>query len=198
MEIQNNNYNQDKFVFRFIIGLSLIVFLVVVVLILKILPVPATLPSFTHKLPLVNAYLNGTCSILLLLSLYFIKKGNVLMHKRLNITAFALSSCFLIIYIVFHYLAPETKFGDVDGNHVVSAVEKEAVGGVRYFYYALLITHIICAAVVLPLILFSFYFALQNQIHKHKKIVRWTWPIWFFVTVSGVVVYLMISPYYNF
>lgn len=198
MEIQNKNYTEDKFVFRFIIGLSLIVFLVVVILILKILPVPAVLPSFTYKLPLVNAYLNGTCSILLLLSLYFVKRKNILVHKTLNITAFILSSCFLVIYIVFHYLAPETRFGDLDGNHVLSATEKGAVGSLRYVYYALLITHIICAAVVLPLILFSFYFALKNQIQRHRKIVRWTWPIWFYVTVSGVVVYLMISPYYNF
>lgn len=197
MEPQTNLV-QDKLIFRLIIGISVFVFAVVVILILKVLPVPAVLPSFTYKLPLINAYLNGTCSILLLLSLYFIKRKNIVMHKRINITAFALSALFLIFYIVFHYFAPETRFGDLDGNHLVSPTEAEAVGNLRYVYFVILITHIVLAAIVLPLILFSFSFALRNQIEKHKKIVRWTWPIWFYVTVTGVVVYIMISPYYQF
>ena len=198
MNIQQSKYTQDKFISRFIIGVSVFVFVVVVVLISKVLPVPATLPSFTYKLPLINAYLNGTCSILLLLSLFFIRRGNILVHKRLNVTAFVLSSLFLVFYIVFHYLAPETRFGDVDGNHLLSPVEKEAVGGIRYVYYTILITHIMLAAIVLPMILFSFNYGLRNQIAKHKKIARWTWPIWFYVTVTGVIVYIMISPYYQF
>ncbi|RYY08182.1 MAG: DUF420 domain-containing protein [Sphingobacteriaceae bacterium] len=192
------NLVQDKLISRLIIGISIFVFVVVVILILKVLPVPAVLPTFTYKLPLINAYINGTCSILLLLSLYFIKQKNIVMHKRMNITAFVLSSLFLVFYIVFHYLAPETKFGDLNGDHDVSAMEKLAIGNIRYIYYVILISHIILAAIVLPLILFSFNFALRDQILKHKKIVRWTWPIWFYVTVTGVVVYLMISPYYQF
>lgn len=192
------NVVRDKTIFRLIIGISVLVLAVVVILILKVLPVPAVLPSFTYKLPLINAYLNGTCSILLLLSLYFIKRKNIVMHKRINITAFGLSSLFLVFYIVFHYLAPETRFGDLDGDHLVSPAEAEAAGNLRYIYFVILITHIILAAIVLPLILFSFSFALRNQIEKHKKIVRWTWPIWFYVTVTGVIVYIMISPYYQF
>lgn len=197
MEHKTNKV-QDRLIFRLIIGISIFVFAVVVILILKVLPVPAVLPSFTYKLPLINAFLNGTCSILLLLSLYFIMQKNIVMHKRLNITAFALSSLFLIFYIIFHYLAPETRYGDLNGDHQLSSVEKLATGYLRYVYYFILITHIILAAIVLPLILFSFNFGLQNQILKHKKIVRWTWPIWFYVTVTGVIVYLMISPYYQF
>ena len=197
MPVKTNNA-QDKLIFRIIIGVSIFVFAVVVILIMKVLPVPSSLPSFTYKLPLINAYLNGTCSILLLLSLYFIKQKNIAMHKRINITAFVLSSLFLVLYIVFHYLAPETRYGDLDGNGIVSASEKLAAGNLRYIYFAILISHIILAAIVLPLILFSFSFALQNQIARHKKIVRWTWPIWFYVTVTGVIVYIMISPYYQF
>lgn len=189
---------QDKLIFRFIIGVSIFVFLVVVILNRKILPMPAVLPSFTYYLPLLNAVLNGTCSILLVLSLYFIKRKNIVMHKRINITAFVLSSLFLVSYIVFHYLAPETKYGDLNGDHVVSTAEKMASGSLRYVYYGILISHIILAAIVLPLVLFSFNFALQNQIERHRKIVRWTWPIWFYVTVTGVIVYLMIAPYYQF
>lgn len=195
---QKNDDIKNKLIFRLIIGVSIFVFAVVVILIMKVLPVPAVLPSFTYKLPLINAYINGTCSLLLLLSLYFIMQKNVVMHKRLNITAFVLSSLFLIFYIIFHYLAPETKFGDLNGDHVVSEVEKMAAGNLRYVYYIILISHIILAAIVLPLILFSFNYALQNQIPQHKKIVRWTWPIWFYVTVTGVIVYLMIAPYYKF
>ncbi|WP_299291695.1 DUF420 domain-containing protein [uncultured Mucilaginibacter sp.] len=197
MPVKTNNA-QDKLIFRIIIGVSIFVFAVVVILIMKVLPVPSSLPSFTYKLPLINAYLNGTCSILLLLSLYFIKQKNIAMHKRINITAFVLSSLFLVLYIVFHYLAPETRYGDLDGNGIVSASEKLAAGNLRYIYFAILISHIILAAIVLPLILFSFSFALQNQIARHRKIVRWTWPIWFYVTVTGVIVYIMISPYYQF
>ncbi len=189
---------QDRLIFRSIIGVSIFVFVVVVILIMKVLPVPAVLPSFTYKLPLINAYLNGTCSLLLLLSLYFIMQKNIVVHKRLNITAFVLSSLFLVLYIIFHYLAPETKYGDLNGDHIVSTAEKAAAGSMRYVYFAILISHIILAAIVLPLILFSFNYALQNQISRHKKIVRWTWPIWFYVTVTGVIVYLMIAPYYQF
>ncbi len=189
---------QDKLIFRFIIGVSIFVFLVVVILNIKILPVPAVLPSFTYKLPLLNAVLNGTCSILLLLSLFFIKQKNIAMHKRINITAFVLSSLFLVSYILFHYLAPETKYGDLNGDHILSSAEKMAAGNLRFVYYVILISHIILAAIVLPLVLFSFNFGLQNQILKHKKIVRWTWPIWFYVTVTGVIVYILISPYYQF
>lgn len=196
--METNFLKQDKLIFRFIIGVSVFVFLVVVILNKKILPVPAVLPSFTYYLPMLNAVLNGTCSILLLLSLYFIKQKNIVMHKRINITSFVLSSLFLVSYIIFHYLAPETKYGDLNGDHIVSETEKIAAGSLRYVYYTILISHIILAAIVLPLVLFSFNFALQNQIPRHKKIVRWTWPIWFYVTVTGVIVYLMISPYYQF
>ncbi len=120
------------------------------------------------------------------------------MHKRINIAAFILSSVFLVSYILFHYLSPEIKYGDVNGDGVVSAAEKAAAGGLRTLYFFILVPHIILAALVLPLILLSFYRGLQMQVEKHKKLVRWTFPIWLYVTVSGVVVYLMISPYYHF
>jgi putative membrane protein len=188
----------DKFIFRFIAGISVFVFVVVVILSMKVLPVPAVLPSFMYFLPKLNAILNGTCSVLLLISLYFIMHGNVTMHKRINILTFVLSALFLVSYITFHYLAPETKYGDLDGNHVVSAAEKATAGNLRYVYYVILISHIILAAGVLPLILLSFYRGLQMQVEKHRKLVRWTFPIWLYVTVTGVIVYLLISPYYHF
>lgn len=188
----------DKFIFRFVAAISVFVFLVVIILNRHLIPAPATVPSFVHYLPKLNAILNGTCSILLLVSLYFIKNGNVPMHKRVNILTFCLSSLFLVSYILFHYLKPETLFGDLNGDGQLSDTEKAATGNIRYVYYVILTSHIILAATVLPLILLSFYRGLKMQVEKHKKLVRWTFPIWLYVTVTGVIVYLMIAPYYHF
>ena len=170
---------------------SLIVFIAVIILNKKILPVPETIPDFVYKLPKLNAMLNGTCSLLLLLSLYMIREKNIAVHKKLNIIAFCLSSIFLLSYITYHWLAKETSF--------------PAGNPLRTTYLVILISHIILAAFVLPLILLSFYFGLKSQlpdghayIQKHKKLTRWSFPIWLYVTISGVVVYLMISPFYIF
>jgi len=188
----------DKFIFRFVAAVSIFVFVVVLVLNRRLIPAPAAIPAFTHYLPKLNALLNGTCSLLLLTSLYFIKQGKITIHKRINILTFCLSSLFLVSYIIFHYLAPETRYGDLNGDGTLSTEEIAQAGGIRYFYYVLLTSHIILAAGVLPLILLSFYRGLQMQVEKHKKLVRWAFPIWLYVTVTGVIVYLMISPYYHF
>src|ERR1700748_485404 len=129
----------DKFIFRFVAAISVFVLVVVIILNQKIIPAPAVMPGFTQYLPKLNAILNATCSVLLLISLYYIKKLNIAMHKRINILAFILSSLFLVSYILFHWLAPETKYGDINGDGVVSASEAAAAGGIRYFYYVLLI-----------------------------------------------------------
>ncbi|MBD1392806.1 DUF420 domain-containing protein [Mucilaginibacter glaciei] len=189
----------DKFIFRFVAAVTVFVIVVVIVLNRHLIPGPATPPAFTPYLPLLNAVLNGTCSVLLLVSLYNIKKGNITAHKRINILTFCLSSIFLVSYILFHYLMrKDTVYGDVNGDGLLSTAERADAGGLRALYLAILIPHIILAAGVLPLILLSFYRGLQMQVAKHKKLVRWAFPIWLFVTVSGVVVYLMISPYYHF
>jgi len=188
----------DKFIFRFVAVVSVFVFVVVLILNRRLIPAPTAPASFVSVLPKLNAILNGTCTILLLISLYYIKKLNIAMHKRINILAFILSSLFLLSYITFHWLAPETRYGDLNGDGKLSQAEILAAGNVRYVYYVILTTHIILAAGVLPLILLSFYRGLQMQVEKHKKLVRWTFPIWLYVTITGVVVYLLISPYYHF
>ena len=188
----------DKLISRLITGVSIFVFLVVVILNRKLIPVNIPTPSFVYLLPTFNAIINATCTILLLISLYFIKQKNITAHKRTNILTFILSSLFLVSYIVFHYFALETKYGDLNSDGVLSDEEISLAGNLRYVYYVILISHIILAAGVLPLVLMSFYKGLQMQVEKHRKLVRWSYPIWLYVTTTGVIVYLMISPYYNF
>lgn len=172
----------DKQVFRIILAISIVVF--IVVLVLSFLPKATVIPSYASLLPKLNAILNGTCSMLLIASLYNIKRKNIPMHKRLNIAAFVLSSLFLVSYILFHSFGIKTQF--------------PADNSLRPVYLFILITHIILAAIVLPLVLLSFYYGITMQVQKHRKLTRWSFPIWLYVTVTGVVVYLMISPYYQF
>nr|WP_294793250.1 DUF420 domain-containing protein [uncultured Mucilaginibacter sp.] len=189
----------DKFIFRFVAIVTVVVILVVIVLNRHIIPGPAVTPAFTPYLPMLNAFINGTCTVLLLTSLYYIKQGNIAVHKRLNILTFCLSSIFLVSYILFHYLMQrDTIYGDINGDGKVLGDEVTQYGTLRTIYLAILTPHIILAACVLPLILLSFHRGLQMQVEKHRKLVRWAFPIWLFVTISGVVVYLMIQPFYHF
>lgn len=174
----------DKLIFRLVMVVSVVVFAVVVILNRKIIPVSIPTPDFVYFLPKLNAIINGACSVLLMISLYQIKQKNITAHKRLNIATFLLSSVFLVSYIIFHYFVKETTYG--------------GQGTIRIIYYVILITHIILAALVLPLVLLSFNNGLKLEVEKHRKLVRWTYPIWLYVTITGVVVYLMISPYYTF
>lgn len=174
----------DKAFYRIALGVSILVFLLVIALNKRILNPPTEFPNFIYRFPMINAFINGTCSILLLLSFRAIKQKKIAVHKKLNITTFLLSALFLILYVVYHFFVPETKHG--------------GEGFIKMLYLVILVAHIVLAAVVLPLILVAFYYALNNKVDKHRKIVRYTFPIWLFVTVSGVVVYLMISPYYPF
>ena len=177
----------DKLMFRLIIAISVFVFAVVFILqnkVLNIFPDKTVIPSWVFFLPRLNALLNGTCSVLLLVSLYFIKRKQIEMHKRLNVITFILSSIFLVSYIIFHATGIKTSYG--------------GQGVIRSVYYFILITHIVLAAVVLPLVLLSFQKGFQMQVQSHKKLVRFAYPIWLYVTITGVVVYWMISPYYTF
>ena len=174
----------DKLYFRIVLTVSIVVFLLVVILNQQLIPKPDIMPSFVKFLPKMNAFINGICSILLLTSLYFIRKKEIETHKRINITTFLLSSVFLISYVLFHYFGNETRF--------------PADNPIRPYYLMILSSHIILAALVLPLVLLTFYHGLKMNVVKHKKLARWTFPIWLYVTVTGVIVYILISPYYNF
>jgi putative membrane protein len=154
-------------------------------------------PGFnTRSLPLFHAMLNSTTAILLLASLYFIKNKKIKAHKRANLTAVTLSTIFLISYIIYHASNPSVRYGDLNHDGVLSDAEKLQAGNLRYVYYFILSSHILLSGIILPLVLFTLQKAFQEKFDKHKKIARITWPIWFYVAVSGVVVYFMINPYY--
>lgn len=190
--------NSDRPI-KIAIGITTIVIVFAVVLLnRKVLPVPDSIPAFVFKLPALNAFLNGTCSILLIFSLWAIKKKNIPLHKKINLTAFFLSSIFLVSYVTAHYFIPDTKYGDIDHNGLLDATELASVSGIKPVYLFILLSHIFLAVIVLPLVLLSFYYGLTDQRVKHKKLTRFSYPIWLYVTVTGVVVFLMISPYYNY
>ncbi len=150
-----------------------------------------------HIFAAFNAVINSIVAILLVLALIAVKSKRYLLHKRIMLTAIILSVLFLISYVCHHLLSGETKFGDLNHDGIVSLDEKNLAGSLRYVYYFILLTHIPLAGIILPFILFTAYRALSGNYEKHKKLARITWPIWFYVALSGVAVYLLISPYYN-
>ncbi|MCX7636504.1 MAG: DUF420 domain-containing protein [Cyclobacteriaceae bacterium] len=133
-------------------------------------------------LPGIYATINGITAVLLLAALWFIKQGNRVVHERLMKLCMVLSAAFLVMYVLYHMTSDSTPYG---GD-----------GLIRYIYYFILVSHILLSLVVVPLVLFSFLYAITGQFTRHKKIVRFAYPVWLYVAVTGVVVYLMISPYY--
>jgi putative membrane protein len=150
-----------------------------------------------HLFALVNAVINSCVALLLVVALVAVKRKQYQLHKSLMMVAMVLSILFLVSYICHHLFAGDTRFGDVNHDGVIDDIEKAAVGSSRMIYYIILGTHIPLAGIILPFILFSAYRALTGEFDKHKKLVRITWPVWFYVAVTGVVVYWLISPYYG-
>ncbi len=150
----------------------------------------------TGSLPLFHAILNSTTAIMLLASLYFIRHGKIQAHKTANLTAVALSAVFLISYVIYHSSSPSVKFGDLNHDGLLSDEEKTAAGATRYIYYFILSSHIILSGIIIPFVLFTLQRAFNQKFLEHKKLARITWPMWFYVAVTGVIVYWMISPYY--
>ncbi len=133
-------------------------------------------------LPPVYATINGLTAIVLVLAVLQIKKGNRKMHERLMKFAILLSVLFLVMYVAYHMTSDSTPYG--------------GEGSIRYLYFFILITHIVLSIAIIPLVLFTYVRALAERFDKHKKLAKITFPIWLYVAVTGVVVYLMISPYY--
>jgi putative membrane protein len=170
----------DKKASILIIVFSVIVFVAVVFL--SKVKLELDLPFNVHVFAKVNAVINSMVSFLLLVGLLAVKRGNYQLHKKVMMTSMILSFLFLVSYICHHLLSDSTSYG---GNGIS-----------RLFYFGILISHIILAAVILPFILYTSYRAMVAEWPAHRKLARITWPIWFYVSVTGVIVYLMISPYY--
>ncbi len=179
----------------FIFTVSVVVFAAVVIL--SKVKLNLNLPFNVHVFATANALINSLVTVCLLAGLLAVKNKNYNLHKKIMITAILLSVLFLLSYIAHHLLAGETKFGDLNHDGILGVEEKLQAGNLRLIYYFLLITHIPLAAIILPFILFTAYRAMTGEFARHKKLTRYTWPLWFYVAVTGVVIYCMISPYYS-
>lgn len=134
-------------------------------------------------LPLLNAVMNAATFVFLLLALFAIWKKNIKRHRNFILSAFLCTSVFLLSYLLYHFTTPSTKFG--------------GEGVIKYIYYFILVSHIILAVITVPLALISIGRGLNMEVTLHKKITRWAMPIWLYVSLTGVIVYLLISPYYK-
>lgn len=134
-------------------------------------------------LPPLHASLNALAAIILLAAYWFIRRKNIVAHRRSIYAAMVCSALFLLSYVLYHFTTPETRYG--------------GEGVVRYVYFFILITHVVLAAVILPFILLTFTRAYTNQFERHKKMARWVFPLWLYVAVTGPICYLMLKPYYG-
>ncbi len=171
----------DKRARTLILLVSVVIFIAIVVL--DRVKLNVDLGFNEHVFARINAIINTIVACMLVLGLITAKQGRYTTHKYIMLTAIGLSILFLVFYICHHLFAGETKYG--------------GEGTIRFFYYFILATHIILAAIILPFILFTAYRALINENAKHRKLAKITWPIWFYVALTGPLVYLMISPYYS-
>lgn len=179
-----------------IIVFSVIVFATVTVLGKYNLAGKVNMPFDVHIFAAANAAINACVAVLLIAGLLTVKRKNYTLHKNIMLTAMLLSVLFLVSYICHHLFAGEAIYGDTDGIKGLSNAERSAAGSMRTVYLAILITHIPLAGLVLPFILLAAYRALIGEYARHKKMVRIIWPLWFYVAVTGVIIYLMIKPYY--
>ncbi len=148
-------------------------------------------------LPAVYASINAIVSVLLVLAVIAIKNKNKARHERFIKLAILGSALFLVGYVAYHLTSDATIYGDVDHNGTLSDAEREALGASALVYYFILFTHIILSIVIIPFVLFTYLRGWSGNYTKHKKIARYTFPLWLYVAVTGVIVYLMISPFYG-
>lgn len=182
METNNSMLQNEAKVKNWIIAISIIIPVAVAVLLFMPQKVDVG-AEWVYFLPHLNAVINTAASLALILGLIFVKNKKYNYHGATMSVAFGLGAIFLVSYVVYHGAAESTSFG--------------GEGAIRSVYYFLLITHIVLAAVALFPILFAYYYGYTNQRDKHRKVVKFAYPIWLYVSVTGVIVYLMISPYYT-
>jgi putative membrane protein len=134
-------------------------------------------------LPPIYASINGLTAILLVTAVLAIKNGKRVLHERLMTTCIFLSASFLVMYIIYHLTSESTSFG--------------GEGTIKYIYFFILVTHILLSIAVIPLVLFTYVRGLSGNFERHKALAKFTFPLWLYVAITGVVVYFMISPYYK-
>jgi putative membrane protein len=147
-------------------------------------------------LPPLHALLNSGAALALVLAIIAIKGGHVLRHQRWIYLAMGCSLFFLLSYVTYHFTTPETKFGDLDGDGILSPAELAEAGTMRVVYLLILLSHIALAALSLPFILLTFVYGFTNQLAKHRRLARKVFPVWLYVAVTGPVVYLLLRPFY--
>ena len=174
---KEQNISNEKKYNKLIVALSIII--PVAVAALFGIKIDAELPIF---LPPVYASINALTAVVLMVAVWAIKNKKRSLHENLMKTAIGLSIIFLVMYVAYHMTSDSTKFG--------------GEGAIKYVYYFVLLTHILLSIIIIPFVLITFVRAITNNIEKHKKIAKITFPLWLYVAISGVVVYLMISPYY--
>lgn len=195
--LQPSLQKNDKRAKQLIIAFSIIVFAAVTILGRYNLAGKVNFSFDVHLFALANAIINGTVALLLLAGLFSVKQKEFVLHKKIMIAAMLLSVLFLLSYICHHLFAGETMYGDTDSIKGLSESERAVAGNTRIVYLILLATHIPLAGLALPFILFAAYRALTGEYEQHKKMVRFIWPVWFYVAVTGVVIYIMIHPFYK-
>ncbi|WDF68168.1 DUF420 domain-containing protein [Sphingobacterium oryzagri] len=173
---------EEKKYKKWIVTLSIVIPVVVAILFgvkLKDLGVEVKPLSF---LPPIYATINGLTAVVLFAAVAAIKKGKVKLHETLVKVCMACSLAFLVMYVAYHMTSDSTPYG--------------GTGSIRYVYYFILITHILLSVIIIPFVLFTFVRGIAGAYERHKKLARITYPMWMYVAVTGVIVYLMISPYY--
>jgi putative membrane protein len=147
-------------------------------------------------LPPIYASINGLTALILIMGVLAIKNGNKKVHQRFMTAAIACSVAFLVMYIAYHMTAVSAVYGDINADGLLDETEKTNAGSIRYVYLFILLTHILLSIIIIPMVLITYVRALAQQFDRHKKLAKITFPIWLYVAVTGVLVYLMISPYY--
>lgn len=178
--MKNELTQKEKIYNRWIIALSILIPIAVAILFTIKIEIPGV--ERLGFLPPIYAAINALTAVILILGVIQIKKGNRKTHENLMKTAIGLSATFLVMYVIYHMTSDSTPYG--------------GEGAIRTVYFIILVTHIILSIAIIPLVLVSFVKALSRRFDQHKKIAKITFPIWLYVTITGVIVYIMISPYY--
>lgn len=181
--MENTNIQHEKKYNKWIVALSIIIPLAVAGLFgINLRELGFDVKPLTF-LPPIYASINGLTAVILLIAFWAIKNKKIVLHENLMTTAIGCSVVFLVMYVAYHMTSDSTTFG--------------GEGLIKYVYYFILITHILLSIIIIPFVLITYVRAISNNFERHKKIARITFPMWLYVAVTGVIVYLMISPYYS-